>query len=295
MRAHFSIIALTCGAVTAATSCPLYPFLARNGSLPSLPPSAFTAAIASVNVTLHALLNANTLPGFSASVWYNGAEVQSWGGGVADKVTGRAPDPMVDVFRVASNTKLFTSMLAEVFAELGYIRSLDDPVELYAPSFVGPVDNAGDGAKISFRHLMSHTAGLPDSLPGNSDWSNVTTDAVFSAIARLPTIAPIGVMPLYSNLGISVLGHILAEFVAPASVRGDIGPLIKTYILEPLSLDADTGYAITPDVAARLCPAYDSSGARVPVEDLGWTAPCGTMWSTPRNLARFHQASGWAS
>ena len=55
----------------------------------------------------------------------------------------------------------------------------------------------------------------------------------------------------------------------------------------PLTLLQDaTGYDITPAVAARLIPAYDASGTRVPVEYEGWDAPCGTMWSSIHNLAK---------
>ena len=58
-----------------------------------------------------------------------------------------------------------------------------------------------DGASTTFAHLMSHTAGLPDSLTGFSDWGNVSTASVWAAIARMPAVAPLGTYPLYSNLG----------------------------------------------------------------------------------------------
>ena len=174
------------------------------------------------------------------------------------------------LFRIASNTKLYTCMLAEIFEQLGYIASLDDLVRLYAPDFKGPVNIWGDGAEVTFRRLMSHTAGLPDSLPGGGDWGNVTTASVWEGIAAVPMTVPLSTLPMYSNLGISTLGHILAEYVAPADERGDIGPLIERYILTPLGLTGNTGYAIPPSVAARLIPAYFGDGTRVPpVEDLG--------------------------
>ena len=253
-------------------------------------PTSITAALSAAEAALSSLLNPTSTPGVAFSVYYQREPVHWAGLGVADKATGRAPNH-TDVFRIASNTKVFTSLLAVLFVELGFIRSLDDPVSQYAPTFAAGGNTFGDGALITFKQLMSHTSGLPDSLPGNADWTNVTTAAVFTALARVPLMVPPGTLPFYSNLGISVLGHILAEFVAPADERGDIGPLLEKYIFAPLGLSGDTGYALTPAAVARLCPAYDGVGARVPVEDIGWTAPCGTMWSTPAGVAAFHSAT----
>ena len=279
--------------LSSAAACPSWPFLAANG-LPNLPPAltpALTAALSNINATLHGVLDPVGIPGFSFSVYYNGAEVTSFGGGVADKATGRRPDPKSDLFRIASNTKIFVSLLAVVFEELGFIASLDEPIKTYATDFKGPINTFNDGADITFRMLMSHMAGLPDSLPGNFDWSNITTAQAWASIASFPLTLPLNTFPTYSNLGISVLGHVLAEYAAPVAERGDIAPLLEKYVLGPLGLSANTGYTITPDVVSRLCPAYFADGSRVPVSELGWTAPCGTMWSTTQNIALFHQAT----
>ena len=275
-------------------ACPQYQYL-QLVPLPSPPPAPVAAALARVNASLAAFLDPVSQPGFVASVWYNGAEVASWGAGVADKSSGRAPQPARDLFRIASNTKLFVALLAEVFAERGLIRSLDDPVALYAPAFAGPINTFGDGALISFRMLASHTASLPDSLPGGADWgANLTTQQVFDAIAALPATVPFGTLPSYSNLGIALLGHVLAEFVAEPFERGDVAPLLEKYVLAPLGLTPNTGYDLTDFAQQNLIPAYDGAGARVPLETLGWDAPCGTMWSSIPNLARFHQATAAA-
>lgn len=276
-------------------SCARYPFLKLVDLPPGTPPEPLAAALADVNASLHAAIDSNTLPGFAFSFFYAGREVISFGGGIADKATGRAPDPHTDLFRIASNTKLFVSQLAEIFESAGILNSLDEPVRLAVPEFVGPINIFGDGAEITWRNLMSHTAGLPDSLPGNSDWTNMTTPAVLDALTSLPLVVPVGTLPLYSNLGIALLGHLLAEAAAPAAERGALSPLLEQYILQPLGLAADTGYDISSEVARRLIPGYDGDGVRVPVEDLGWAAPCGTMWSSVVNLARFHQATATAA
>ena len=296
MRALFLTVALFAAAADAARgdgSCPRGSFLRIVPLPPGALPAPVEAALAAANASLFSALDPVLQPGFVASVFYAGQEVRSWGGGVADKASGRAPQPASDLFRIASNSKVFVALLAEVFAELGLIASLDDAVQDYAPAFVGPVNTFGDGARITFRMLMSHTASLPDSLLGGADWSgNMTTDGVFAALAALPLTVPLGSIPSYSNLGIALLGHVLAEFVAPEEERGDIAALLDKYVLAPLGLTPNTGYNLTDYAVANLIPAYDpGTGARVPLETLGWAAPCGTMWSSIPNLARFHQAT----
>jgi len=291
----FLLVALFCTVPLLAEkdsqNCPSYQFLVPV-ALPSVSPSIITAALAAVNATLHSAIDPIYVPGFSASVWYRGVEVQTWSGGVADKSTGRRPDPNQDLYRIASTTKVYVALLAEVFADLGYM-SMDDPVAKYCPSF-HPINTFDDG-QITFHQLASMTAGLPDSLLGYYDWrSNMTTADVFTALNEMPLMVPLSSLPLYSNLGIAVLGHILSEFVAPEGERGDLDALLRKYVLIPLGLDnGNTGYNITASVASRLCPAYDSgTGNRVPAapEVLGWSAPCGQMWSTMPNLAQFYQS-----
>ena len=85
-------------------------------------------------------------------MWYNGSPLLSWGGGTADKSTGRIPDPHKDLFRIASNTKIFVSLLAEVFASPKYnFMRMDDAVNKYAPAFQ-PL-NTFDDDPITFRML----------------------------------------------------------------------------------------------------------------------------------------------
>jgi CubicO group peptidase (beta-lactamase class C family) len=100
--------------------------------------------------------------------------------------------------------------------------------------------------------LMSHTASLPDSLPGGIDWiSNITTSQIFEAISKLPVTVPLGTLSSYSNLGISLLGHILAEFIADVSEQGDLDALLNKYILLPLNLTPNTGVKSAETVSYR--------------------------------------------
>jgi CubicO group peptidase (beta-lactamase class C family) len=67
------------------------------------------------------------------------------------------------VFLLASITKPVTAWALMLLVEEGKV-SLDDPVEYYLPEFTG-----GLRAQVKVRHLLSHTSGMPDMLPQNTE------------------------------------------------------------------------------------------------------------------------------
>ncbi|MEU3522645.1 serine hydrolase domain-containing protein [Streptomyces sp. NPDC038707] len=80
--------------------------------------------------------------------------------GVADLRTGRRMNT-TDRLRAGSVTKTFTATVVLQLAAEGRL-SLDAPVERYLPGLI----RAGghDGRRITVRHLLRHTSGLPDYL-----------------------------------------------------------------------------------------------------------------------------------
>lgn len=71
--------------------------------------------------------------------------------GFADRETGR-PMAKDTMFSVCSNTKTATSALVLTFVEEGKL-SLDDPVSKFFPAF--------KDSRVTVRHLLAHTSGLP--------------------------------------------------------------------------------------------------------------------------------------
>lgn len=68
-----------------------------------------------------------------------------------EKQKPMAPDSM---FRMASNSKSITAAAVMLLVDDGKV-GLDDPIHKYFPTF-----NHGDSAKITVRHLLTHTSGL---------------------------------------------------------------------------------------------------------------------------------------
>ncbi len=73
-----------------------------------------------------------------------------------DSVTPITPHTM---FNICSVSKQFSAVALALLAEQGLL-SLDDPVKKYFPRFRAPFYD-----RITLRHLLSHTSGLPDARP----------------------------------------------------------------------------------------------------------------------------------
>ncbi len=77
--------------------------------------------------------------------------------------TETAPEVQPDsVFLLASITKPVTACALMLLVERGLV-GLEDPVSKYLPEFEG-----GERHLVKVRHLLSHTSGLPDMLPENT-------------------------------------------------------------------------------------------------------------------------------
>ena len=76
---------------------------------------------------------------------------------------GSPPTESDSIFLLASITKPVTACALMLLVERGLV-SLNDPTSLYIPEFKGD-----ERKRVLVRHLLSHTSGLPDMLPNNTD------------------------------------------------------------------------------------------------------------------------------
>src|SRR6185503_8537609 len=82
-----------------------------------------------------------------------------WAAGFGHTALGGARATPDTLYRIASLTKLFTSTALLQLRDAGRLQ-LDDPIVKHLPWFsIGRPD--ADGAPITIRHLITHTAGLP--------------------------------------------------------------------------------------------------------------------------------------
>jgi CubicO group peptidase (beta-lactamase class C family) len=137
---------------------------------------------------------ARAIPGLGLAVVRDGALVRQASYGLAHVETG-APVTAHSIFAIASLDKQLTAAGVLRAAELGRL-TLDDPIGRWVE-----VDFPG----VTLRHLLSHTAGLPDQVAGGFEgrgFTDYTTAQLLSTVAGLTPVAPPGHRFLYSDAGL---------------------------------------------------------------------------------------------
>jgi CubicO group peptidase (beta-lactamase class C family) len=288
-------------------NCPVGPALVP---LPSPLPGPLAAALSAINATAFSLLSPSTGPlGYALEITYglSSAPLLSASSGLAN-ASSSPPLPFLSSTptRIASVTKVFMAVALFLLADRGLV-DLDSPVAKTCPAFSvlppprPPPPPPPPHASITWRHLASHLSGLRRESEAFAD-PNATADALAS-VARTYLIAEPGERPSYSNLAFGVLGHLLAECVAPldptSSLPTTVPALIDALIVRPLNL-LDTaviaGQDVPPALAARMAQGYVSDGTGVPYPvppaalDFGWVYPCGSALSSARDLATLGRA-----
>ena len=143
------------------------------------------------------------IPGLSLAVTINNELVFTKGYGLAN-VELRSPALAESVYEVASITKQFTAVAVLLLAQDQKL-TLDDPLSHLLPG--GP----DSWNRITVRHLLTHTSGIPDFDDGRDfdlrrDYSE---DELVRLAAALPLKFPTGSRWSYSNTGYVLLGIIV--------------------------------------------------------------------------------------
>jgi CubicO group peptidase (beta-lactamase class C family) len=204
--------------------------------------------------------------------------------GYADRAAAR-PMRADDRFRIGSVTKTFVAALVLQLVEQGRLR-LDDPVERWLPALV-----PGGGA-ITVRHLLSHTAGLPDYVEDprlRREPERRWTPRELVALARPAERAAPGGGFAYSSTDYILLGLIVEEAGGAA-----LGDQLRDRLFEPLGLrrtSFEPGELHGRYVHGYRAPSHQGVVTGAPA-DIGarpawWTWAAGGIVSTPADVQRF--------
>jgi CubicO group peptidase (beta-lactamase class C family) len=203
----------------------------------------YTARFRAVAEALSELLDTQDI-GASAAVFVEGEPVVDIWGGYLD-VERTAAWERDTIVNVMSTTKPMTALCALILADRGEL-DLSAPVSTYWPEF-----GAAGKEKVLVRHLLSHTAGLPD-WPGRMvaedlyDWTAVT-----ERLAALPTQWEPGTAAGYHSM---TFGFLVGEVVRRVSGRS-VGRFLAEEVAGPLGADFHIGLDPKDDPrVARLYP-----------------------------------------
>jgi CubicO group peptidase (beta-lactamase class C family) len=135
-----------------------------------------------------------------------------------------APD---SIFLLASITKPVTACALMLLVERGLV-SLDDPVSRYLPEFKGE-----DRRNTRVRDLLSHTSGLPDMLPENTELRRA--HAPLSAFVRGAMTTPL-LFPPRTDFRYQSMGILLAAEIVERVSGKRLRDFLKQEIFDPLGM-----------------------------------------------------------
>lgn len=225
------------------------------------------------------------IPGVVVGVVSGSELLWAKGYGTTD-LAGGVPLTPTTPFRIGSVSKLFTATAILQLRDAGKLR-LDDPVVKLLPWFQVP--NPFPGAPpITVEHLLTHTSGLSREGPFPA-WTThqfPSREELRATISQVTVISPPGKSYRYSNLGLALLGEIVAA-VSGESWAG----YVARHIAQPLGMRATTGAPTAATLAAlprqhrRRQP--DGSRGTLDYYETGALAPAAAVISTLEDLARF--------
>lgn len=203
------------------------------------------------------------------------------------------------IYRTGSISKSFTAVLMMQMIEKGFFK-LDDPVENYFPEIKEFRDKPEDASPITFRHLVSHTAGIirePKLKGAASGPISQWEDKILASIPNIYYKSLPGEQYSYSNIGFGTLG------LAVSRAAGEpFMDLVRKHIFEPLGMTSSF-FILTAEHVPHLAMGYvrrkdgtvDADPAAREHSGRGYKVPNGGIYSTVGDLAKFVAAMTGAS
>ena len=210
--------------------------------------------------------------------------IVAWG----DPGPGQPPLDGSSVFEIGSITKVFTATVLADMVRAGEV-SLDDPVQKYLPDRVHVPGHGGKA--ITLGSLSEQNSGLPR-MPSNFEpadpsnpYADYTVDQLYDFLSGYELTRDPGAQFEYSNLGVGLLGHVLA-------LRADTSyeAMVRARILEPLGM-THTAITLSPWMREHLALGHGSQGDVVSNWDVGVLAGAGGIRSTAVDMLKFLDAN----
>ncbi|MCB1024390.1 MAG: serine hydrolase [Acidobacteria bacterium] len=208
-------------------------------------------------------------------------------GTVSKKPNANAADKDT-VYEIGSITKVFTGILLAEAIKRGEVK-LDDPLSKYLPESVKAPEFGGK--EITLLDLTTHGSSLPsltdDFKPNDplNPYANFTIEQLYAFLGRVKLEREIGSKFEYSNIGVGLLGHILAE-----QAKMSYEDLVKARILKPLKMN-DSAVTFTPSMKSHLAYGHNAEGKQTSNWDLPAIAGAGALRSTAADMAKFLSAN----
>lgn len=187
------------------------------------------------------------------------------------------------IFEIGSVSKAFTGILLGDAVARGVV-TLKHPVQELLPDGITlPVE---DQQPMQLWHLATHTSGLPQ-LPlnlrpadPNNPYADYSAEQLYQFLNNVELQHVPGSRAEYSNLGVGLLGHLLAR---QEGVR--YGELLTERIAKPMQMTS-TAIELSTSQRARLAPPHSADGQPALHWDLPTLAGAGAIRSSANDMLR---------
>lgn len=266
----------------------LYPGLCRAADAAGEAPviAAVTERIAPL-IAAHEIAGAVTVVATPDGIAHRGVA------GLAD-IDAKRPMRPDTIFRIASMTKPITATAVLMLQDAGKL-SVDDPVERYIPEFARLKNSRGEPARLTIRHLLTHTSGLSEAGGSPETLRSIKTLAeLIPLFASKPLRFDPGTKWVYCQSGINT-----AARVVEVASGENFADFLDYHIFGPLGMKDTTFYPDAEQIA-RLATTYrredDGTLKPAPISGLMGNAPTGRnrypaanggLFSTAGDYARF--------
>jgi CubicO group peptidase (beta-lactamase class C family) len=253
-------------------------------ALASRPPRSDSAIRDSLRQILDRALRDSAFPGAIAVVGTRARIIGQYAVGHLDWAPSPAPNEHT-LWDLASLTKVvgLTSGIMQL-VEKGDI-SLDAPLQRYFPSWTGP-----NKERVTIRHLLTHTSGLPSFKP----YDEITHDP--DSLAKLMFSTQLDTLPgakmVYSDIGAYMLGRTLEKVTGQT-----LDAYLASHVFQPAGM-SETMYKPPASLLPRIAPTEIDPRrgglVRGKVHDerayyLGGVSAHAGIFSTAHDLTRFAQ------
>ena len=167
--------------------------------------------------------------------------------GLADIAAAKPMQPDA-IFWIASMTKPLTAAAILILQDEGKLF-VEDAVAKYLPELGSLKTPDGQPSRLTLRHLLTHTSGMPEATREQYKTARTLADVIPFYAGRTLAFAP-GSKWQYCQSGINTLGRIVEV------VSGQSFPeFLQKRLLDPLGMK-DTGFYLTDAQLARLAKSY---------------------------------------
>jgi CubicO group peptidase (beta-lactamase class C family) len=195
----------------------------------------------------------------------------------------RTPAFTDTVYLIGSTFKTMSTFALLQQMEQGRFK-LDDPVNAYLGEF--KIEGDLPSNPVTFRHLLTHTSGLPADFGPCSVWGDrapLPLEQYLKQSLRLQS-PPLSTV-IYSNLAYTLIAYLVEKFSGTPFRR-----YIQENIFEPLEMK-DTAFEPRPEMVERLAIPYFFEAKSKKYLPVGWTKanawPAGIVYGTVIDQAQW--------